>query len=258
MQLPPVSEISVAVAVLAAGVIIAKLVDKLLVRAGMGRLPEHVLKPLRRLVAATIVAIAALAALTALHVDVSSVVVAGGFAGIVVGFASQTTVSNLISGLFLLFERPFRIGDSVVVGGHAGIVTDIKVLSTKIRRFDGTEVRIPNEKVFSSDIVTLTGNVARRISFVVGIAYKEQIAAAREVIMGVLEEDPLVLDEPGPVVYVKELADSSVNLRVKAWVPSHRYMEVRMRIVQKVKEELDRVGIEIPFPQRVVWMAHRS
>lgn len=216
------------------------------------------MKPLRRLIAATIVAIAALSALAALHVDISSAVVAGGFAGIVVGFASQTTVSNLISGLFLLFERPFRIGDSVVAGDHMGIVTDIKVLSTKIRRFDGTEVRISNEKVFSSEIVTLTGSVARRVSFIVGIAYKEQIAVAREVIMRVLKEDPLVLEEPGPVVYVKELADSSVNLRVKAWVPSQRYMEVRMRLVQRVKEALDLAGIEIPFPQRVVWMARQS
>lgn len=244
-----------ALVVVAVGFVIAKVLDKLIVRASADKLPIHILKPLRQLVLAVILGVSLLSALTALDIDVTGILVAGGVVGIVVGFASQTTVSNLISGLFLFFDRPFKIGDAVEVAGHAGVVTEIHILSTRIRRFDGTVVRIPNESVFGSEIVTLTSRVARRVEFVVGIAYKESIEEAREILMKVLREHPLVLEEPSPEVFADELADSSVNLKVRCWVPPRYYMDVRKELVQRCKEALDRAGIEIPFPQRVVWIA---
>ena len=247
-----------AIVVIGIGAVIAKVLDRMLVKVASDKLPIYVLKPLRQLIVAVVIGVSVLSALAALNIDVSGILVAGGIVGIVVGFASQTTVSNLISGLFLFFDRPFKIGDAVEVAGHAGIVTEIHVLSTRIRRFDGTVVRIPNESVFSSEIVTLTSKVARRVEFVVGIAYKENIREARRILTDVLEEHPLVLEEPQPEVFVEELADSSVNLRVRCWVPPRYYMDVKKELVQRCKEALDRAGIEIPFPQRVVWIARGS
>ncbi|AAL80536.1 mechanosensitive ion channel family protein [Pyrococcus furiosus DSM 3638] len=185
----------------------------------------------------------------------STIIAAAGITGIVLGFASQTVVSNFISGIFMYFDKPLKIGDPVEVAGYSGIVHDIRIFSTRIRTWDGLLVRIPNEKLFNSDIKNLMKYPARRVDIVVGIAYKEDAQKAIEVIKRVLDEMPYVLAEPEPMVFVDNLGDSSVNIAVRAWAPTQKWFDVRTQIVQKIKEALDREGIEIPFPQRVNWFA---
>ena len=185
----------------------------------------------------------------------TTLLAAAGITGIVLGFASQTVVSNFISGIFMYFDKPLKIGDPVEVAGYSGIVHDIKILSTRIRTWDGLLVRIPNEKLFNSDIKNLQKYPARRVDVVIGIAYKEDAQRVIDVIKGVLDEMPYVLVEPEPAVFVNNLGDNSVNIAVRAWAPSEKWFNVRTQIVQKIKEALDREGIEIPFPQRVNWFA---
>ena len=187
--------------------------------------------------------------------NVDSLLVAGGITGIVLGFSAQTVIANFVSGIFMYFDRPLKIGDPVEIAGYGGIVNDIRILSTRIRTWDGTLVRIPNEKVFNSEIRNLMKYPARRVDIKIGIAYREDVNKAIEVIKKTLDEMPYVLAEPEPTVFVNELADNSIIISVRVWAPSEKWFDVRTQIVQRVKEALDREGIEIPFPQRVNWFA---
>ncbi|WP_324735125.1 mechanosensitive ion channel family protein [Thermococcus sp. SY098] len=185
----------------------------------------------------------------------TTIIAAAGITGIILGFSAQTVIANFISGIFMYFDKPLKIGDPVEVAGYSGVVNDIRILSTRIRTWDGVLVRIPNEKVFNSEIKNLQKFPARRVDVIISIAYKEDISRAIEVIKKTLKEMPLVLAEPEPAVYVDELADSGVNIYVKAWAPSEKWFDVRSTILEKLKKALEREGIEIPFPQRVNWFA---
>ncbi|WP_087035967.1 mechanosensitive ion channel family protein [Thermococcus litoralis] len=229
--------------------------DYMIMRSPRGKLPEVQLKA--KLFYYTIVTVTFFIALNiaGLSGRLSTIIAAAGITGIVLGFASQTVVANFISGIFMYFDKPLKIGDPVEVAGYSGIVHDIRILSTRIRTWDGLLVRIPNEKLFNSEIKNLQKYPARRVDIVVGIAYKEDAQRAIEVIKKTLDEMPYVLAEPEPMVFVDNLGDSSVNIAVRAWAPSEKWFDVRIEIVQKVKKALDEAGIEIPFPQRVNWFA---
>ena len=188
--------------------------------------------------------------------ELGALLAAAGITGIVLGFSSRTVVANFISGIFMYFDKPLQIGDAVQVGDVQGVVEDIRILSTRIRTWDGTLVRIPNEALFNSNIVNLKRYPARRVDVSVGIAYAEDAGRAIDVILKTLDEMPLVLAEPEPKVYVESLGDSSVVLRVWAWAPSERWFDVRAEVVRRIKEALDEAEIEIPFPQRVNWFAN--
>ena len=131
---------------------------------------------------------------------------------------------------------------------------DISLLSTRIRTFDNVYVRIPNEKVFNSTIKNMSKFNIRRIDVETGIAYKEDIEKAKNVILEFAESSEYVLTEPEPQVIVKELSDSSVNLILRCWIESANYVEALSSLTEGVKKALDNAGIEIPFPQRVVYI----
>ncbi|ACJ17430.1 small-conductance mechanosensitive channel [Thermococcus onnurineus NA1] len=188
--------------------------------------------------------------------ELSALLAAAGITGIILGFSAQTVVANFISGIFMYFDKPLNIGDQVKIGELEGIVEDIRILSTRIRAWDGTLIRIPNEKLFNSNIINLQRYPARRVEIEIGIAYSADTEKAIEVIKKTLNEMPLVLAEPGPVVFVKELGDSAVVLSIRAWAPSERWFDVRTEAVSRIKKALDEAGIEIPFPQRVNWFAN--
>ncbi|QDA30879.1 mechanosensitive ion channel family protein [Thermococcus indicus] len=188
--------------------------------------------------------------------ELSALLAAAGITGIVLGFSAQTVVSNFISGVFMYFDKPLLIGDQVKIGELEGVVEDIRILSTRIRAWDGTLIRIPNEKLFNSNIVNFMRYPVRRVDVNIGIAYAADAERAVEVIKRVLDEIPLVLVEPEPLVYVDRLDDSSVVVAIRAWAPSEKWFEVRTRIIHNVKRALDEAGIEIPFPQRVNWFAN--
>lgn len=238
-------------------VVVAFLLRKLAVTTLSGRLPRHILTPLSRAIYYVVIFLGIIGALAALGIDTSGLLLAGGIAGIVIGFASQTVVSNLLSGIFLYMDRPFMIGDPVDIGGVGGVVQDITVFSTRIRRWDGVVMRIPNEQVFNSKIQRFNGSLVRRVEYRVGISYGSDVSKAVEVVTKLLESEPLVLVKPEPMVFVEDLGDSAVILNVRFWVPSQYWFPVKATVLGKIKEALTRNGIEIPFPQRVVWFANK-
>ncbi|MGC1120467.1 MAG: mechanosensitive ion channel family protein [Candidatus Methanofastidiosia archaeon] len=239
-------------------VIVARIIRANVRAALKERVAEHMLSILEKFVYYSIISMGVIIALPQLGLHLTGLLVAGGFAGVVVGFASQSVVSNLISGLFLIIERPIKIGDQISVGDISGVVKDIRVLSTIMRTFDGTYVRIPNGKVFSSNIMNYTAYPARRFQYSIGIGYEDDAEEAIRVIKKVLEEHPFALVNPKPTVFVDNLGDSSVHLDVRVWAPSQVWYTVQMELLWKMKVELEEAGISIPFPQRVIHTAQRA
>ncbi len=188
-------------------------------------------------------------------IKLGSLLVAGGIAGIVLGFASQTVVSNFLSGIFLYFDRPLKVGDAIEIPeqGISGVVTDIHIMSTRIRTWDGVYVRIPNEQLFKTVIKNLLQNVARRVEFKIGISYSSDIEKAKRIILEVAEKHPYALAEPEPEVFVEEYGSSSINLSFRVWAPSSKWFDVRKSLLEEIKKRFDEEGIEIPFPQVVNW-----
>ncbi|KUJ94186.1 MAG: putative MscS family protein [Archaeoglobus fulgidus] len=251
-----VYDIIVVIVVMALATIIAKLITTNLRRALIDKMKRDQLELMLKVIYFGIIIVAFIAVLPALGLDLSGLLVAGGITGIVLGFASQSVVANLVSGIFLISEKPIKIGDQVNIDGVAGFVEDVNILSTIIRTYDGLYVRIPNEKVFTSNITNYVAHIARRFEYVVGIRYSDDAEKAIEIIKRIIEEHPFALKNPEPVVFVDNLGDSSVNIVVRIWAPSTEWYSVKMELLWKIKTELEKNGIEIPFPQRVVWFAN--
>ncbi|MDF2422542.1 MAG: mechanosensitive ion channel family protein [Nitrosopumilus sp.] len=244
--------------IMGVGIIIAKTVRLLFTKYYAPKLSQDTAKNFGKIIYFGIIIIAFLLFTSSTGVDLSGLLVAGGIFGIVIGFATQSVVSNLISGVFLMLEKPARQGDSIELPSLniSGALLDIGTFSVRIRLFDGTIMRVPNESVFTSTIRSLTSTPVRRSECVVGIAYKEDIDAATNVINKEIRKTmPFVLMLPKPEFRIKELTDSSVNIEILVWHPREDWGEVAPKLLKVVKKALDDNGIEIPFPQRVIWNA---
>lgn len=183
---------------------------------------------------------------------------AAGIAGIAIGFASQTSVSNIISGMFLIAEQPFKIEDIIMVGNTTGIVLSIDVLSVKLRTFDNHFVRIPNETLIKTEMKNLTRFPIRRFNAKVSVAYKEDIGQVREILMDVAEKNEYTLSEPKPLILFEAFGTSSIDLLLLVWAPTKQYTLLRNSIQEEIKARFDRDGIEIPFPHISIYSGSAS
>ncbi len=178
---------------------------------------------------------------------------AAGILGVAVGFASQTSVSNIISGLFLLSERPFASGDVIDIGGITGTVMSIDLLSVKLRTFDNRFVRVPNETLIKSTFINVTRHPIRRLDLTFGVAYKEDIGRVLAILRDVADRNPWCLDEPEPVIQFVGFGPSELQVFFGVWFARDDFMRLRGTIVRQIKERLDREGIEIPFPHQALY-----
>ncbi len=239
---------------LAVGFSIAVFIKLLMKRTLHPRIPLHIYKALEKIVLYSILIVTVIAALAPLGLDISTLLLTGGVIGVALGFASQSIVSNALSGVFIYTERIFKIGDPIRVENIEGRVIDITTFSTIIRCWDGYIARVPNNKVFDNILINYEKAPIRRIALNVGIAYGVDIDKARKLIMDVMEDHPYILVNPGPEVYVDEFGDSAVVLKVRCWAPSQVWFDVRKYLLEAIKKIFDREGVEIPFPQRVIWI----
>lgn len=237
------------------GFIMARVIRTVFNKQFAPKMPEHTAKSMAKFLYFGIILVTFLVVVTSQGIDLSGLLVAGGIFGVVIGFATQSVVSNLISGIFLMIEKPAKIGDQVEIAdmGIMGFITEISMFSTKIRKYDSTVVRIPNDKVFTSNLRLLYASASRRVDVVIGIAYKDDIQKAISVIGDALRKNmPYVLRVPAPEFYVEDLADSSVNIRVLVRHPPGHWDDVYPQLRAVIKQAFDDANIEIPFPQRVV------
>jgi len=173
---------------------------------------------------------------------------AAGIVAVAVGFASQTSVSNIISGLFLIAEQPFQVNDIITVQNITGVVLSIDILSIKIRTFDNKFVRIPNETIIKSDVTNITHFPIRRVDLNVGVAYKEDIGRVRKVLLDIAFKNPLCLNEPEPMVIFQGFGNSSLDLLFVTWAVKTDWLKLKNSLAEEVKKRFDEEGIEIPFP----------
>jgi len=178
---------------------------------------------------------------------------AAGVLTVAVGFASQTSASNIISGLFLMVEEPFVVGDLIRVGDTTGEVLSIDLLSVKLRTFDNLYVRLPNETMIKSPVTTLTRFPIRRADVKLGVAYKEDIARVRQVLLAVAEKNPLCLDEPKPLFIFLGYGESSLDIQFSVWAIRENFLDLKNSIYEEIKQAFDAAGIEIPFPHRSLY-----
>lgn len=197
-------------------------------------------------------------ALGALEVDITPLLAAIGAAGFVIGFALQGTLSNFASGLLILAYRPFDVGDVIETAGTSGMVDSVTLFSTHIRSFDNKLMIVPNNDIWGGTITNSTASRTRRVDMVFGIGYDDDIEKAKGILERLVEEHDLVLRDPEPVVRLHELADSSINFVCRPWTNTADYWTVFWDITRSVKEEFDRNGISIPYPQRDVHVYHKT
>ncbi len=251
-----VSEVFLSALILFIAVILIKIITLNLRRFLKEKLEKQEINLLEKIITYTILGIAIISVLPMLGINISGILVAGGILGIAVGFASQKVVSNLLSGIFLMIERPIRIGQQLDVEGIRGFVEDISIISTIVRTYDGLYVRIPNEKVFTSSITNFVAHVVRRFEYTIGIRYEDDAEKAIEIIKNLIEEHPFALKNPEPQVFVDNLGDNAVEIKVRIWAPTQVWYNVKMELLWRIKTSLEKEGIEIPFPQRVLWFAN--
>jgi small conductance mechanosensitive channel len=193
-----------------------------------------------------------LVVLSMLGVNITPLFAVVGGASFILAFAMQETLGNLASGLMIMINKPFDVGDLINTNGVLGKVESVSIVSTTVRTIDNQVVILPNSSVWGSIITNVTVSPTRRVDLVFGIGYGDDIDKASSVLERVVREHPMVLKDPEPVIKVHELADSSVNFVVRPWAETENYWQVYWDLTRQVKQAFDAEGITIPFPQRDV------
>jgi small-conductance mechanosensitive channel len=240
------------------GYFIAKTISTMVGKIATNKMTIHGLFLLKRTIFYTLLILFALSALKHIGIDLSILLGAAGIFTVAIGFASQTSASNLISGLFLMIERPFSIGDVIRVNDNSGEVISIDLLSVKLRTFDNLFVRIPNESMIKSAVTTLTKFPIRRADLKIGIAYKEDIENVRNVLLKIAEKNVICLEEPAPLFILTGFGDSSVDIQFSIWSKRENFLALKNEMYQSIKKTFDEQGIEIPFPHVSLYSGSQS
>lgn len=189
-------------------------------------------------------------AINTLGVPISPLLAVLGTAGLAIGLALKDSLSNIASGVMLVTLRPFHVGDVVTVAGQTGTVESVRIFQTVLNGADLQRFTIPNNLITAAPIINLTAQPNRRVELVVGIGYEDDIAQAREIVMGLMRADSRVLQQPAADVVVYELATNSVNLGIRCFVKASDWFGVKVTLLEKIKEAFDHAGINIPYPQQ--------
>jgi len=193
-----------------------------------------------------------------LGVENSSFVAIIGAAGLAIGLSLQGSLANFAGGVLIIMFKPFRVGDFIQAQGEMGTVQQIQIFVTRISTIDNQIIYIPNGSLSNGNITNFSQTSFRRADLTIGISYSSDIKKAKELAMEVMKNHPLVLDEPTPIVWVKDLADSSIDLAVRPWANIENFWQMRSDILEQTKAAFDANGIEIPFPQRDVHIKSKA
>ena len=184
-----------------------------------------------------------------LGVNVTSVIALFSAATLAIGMALSGTAQNFAGGVMILVMKPYRVGDFISAQGQSGTVREIKLFSTVITTGDNQTIYIPNNAIATAIIDNYSTADLRRVDWTIGISYGDDVDAARKALLEVLASDTRILAQPAPVVWVAELADSAVNLTVRAWTRNADYWDVFFQNNERFYKRLPEHGINFPFPQ---------
>jgi small-conductance mechanosensitive channel len=221
--------------------------------AGSQRINQHQERVVFRVMQVVLLAAVGLTTLSIWNLDPEGLLVGAGFLGIVFGMAARQTLGSFIAGFVIMFSRPFRLGDWVVIDDREGIVTDITIMNTRIKTFDDEEVVFPNDRVANATVTNRTRRGRLRLSVEVGVDYDADLERAESVAQDAIESVDAVRRVPKPQVVPTGFGDSAVLLELRFWIdnPSaRRRWQTRAGVIRAVKAALEQAGIKIPFPQR--------
>ncbi|MEQ9489371.1 MAG: mechanosensitive ion channel [Alphaproteobacteria bacterium] len=220
---------------------------------------DDTLRPfLASLVRYVILAFVVVAVLEQFGFETTSLIALIGAAGLAIGLALQGTLSNLAAGVMLLMFRPFKVGQYIDAGGNAGTVKSVNLFTTDLTTPDNVLIIVPNKDLWNTSIKNFNAFDTRRLDFLLGIGYGDDINKAFEVIQSILNGDDRCQKEPASLVAVSALGDSSVNITVRVWCAGSDYWALKWDLTKAFKEGLDSAGIEIPFPQRTVHLINET
>ncbi len=239
--------------ILVVGTIIISLLGVLMKKILPSKLSQQRKMIINRFVRYTAIVILFTVIISELNIDMTAIFGTAGVIGIVVGVASQTSIGNIVSGFFMVSEKPFEIGDQIRIGDKTGVVHSIDLLSIKIRTFDNLLLRIPNQTVISSEVINVTRFPIRRLDFEIGVAYKENLELVMQTLQEVAKRNPLCLDEPEPLIVFKGFGASSILVQFGVWFERTNYLKVKNSVFMEIKEAFEQKGIEIPFPHISVY-----
>lgn len=195
-----------------------------------------------------------LIALTTLGVDIGPLLAAVGATGFIVGFALQGTLSNFASGLMILLNRPFDVGDVVTAGGVTGTVSEMNLVSTTFSTFDNQKIIVPNNEIWDNVITNVTARDTRRVDLKFSVGYDDDFDQVEVILKDVVQQHSLILQDPEPTIKLHELADSSVIFICRPWAKTEDYWSVYWDLTKLIKQRFDEAGISIPYPQRGIHM----
>ncbi len=257
--LKQVPYIVVGVLVFALFLLIARLVSRAIVTAGQRtRLHNNLAQVLSRLASATVTILGLFVAAVVVFpaFKPGDLITGLGITSVAIGFAFKDILQNFFAGLLILWRQPFTVGDQIRSGEFEGTVEEINIRSTLLKTYDGERAVLPNGDVYTRAILVRTAYDKRRVRFVVGVGYPDSLEKARSILREVVEKSAGVLANPGPWVYVSELAPSSVNFTVFFWVEplQSNVLLVSDRVATAIKLALDAAHIDMPYPHTVVLM----
>jgi small-conductance mechanosensitive channel len=234
--------------ILVIGLVVARMLSRVAGRIAERRGTAQAEMITRRLAFYAVIGLTIAMALDTIGVKLGVLLGAAGILTVAIGFASQTSASNLISGVFLLGERPFSVGDTIEVGGTTGEVLAVDLLSVKLRTFDNLFVRVPNETLIKSQITNLSKNPIRRIDLELRVAYSEDLDRLRELLFSLAAKDPDILEEPEPKVWVDRLGESAIHIRFLIWAANRPgFFDVRSRLMETVARALQQHHVAIGY-----------
>jgi small conductance mechanosensitive channel len=235
------------------GMFVARKVSNLILKLMIKRKVETTIAQFgSRLLYYLMVILVMMAVLNQLWVPTSSLLAVLGGMSLAIGLSMRSSLSNLASGLLLVLFRPFKVGDSIKISSYTGTVIDIQILYTQIKTSQQQTVTMPNDQFMKNAVLNYSVNNNRRADIVIGISYDDDITAAKKIVSTVLLSDQRVLSDPAPMVVVKELADSSVNLLARFFTDRLDYWSTVYAFNEQVKLQLDEAGISMPYPQQDV------
>ena len=251
-------QVVVAIIVLLIGSRIIKFLLKLIKKSlDRSKVEAGVVTFLCSLVKYSLYFVLAMIILAQFGVTTSSVVAVLGSAGLTLGLALQGSLSNFAGGVLILLLKPFVVGDYIIDGvtGQEGTVSSITIFYTKLLTIDNRMILIPNGTLSNSSITNVTHMEKRRIDLLIGVSYEANLAKTKQVLLDVVKSEDKILPGEPVDVYVSELADSSVQMGVRAWVKTEDYWPIRWKLTEDIKNALDANGISIPYPQMDVTVA---
>lgn len=233
------------------GFILSRIMNRVFLRLGrVNRLPAQMVRFSRQFIMALVWVLVGVQGLRAVGVDIVSILGAAGVAGVAIGFASQTALSNLISGFFLVSERSFTIGDYVRITELEGTVESINMLSIYLRQPDNALIRIPCETIIKNPVINFTRDKLRRCDFHVGVDYSTQLEQIHGIIERVVAAEPLLSKDHPPIVQFVGYGESSLDLRICAYCAASEYHPARYAFACGIMRAFKEAGINIPFPIR--------